>query len=148
MVRFTVNRSPRDSRRLYPDPTGVQGAVGPLRVYWLEVNGTTPARQEYEKYKVKPRLAAALTNIDTLLAAKIRVPQSKMETVSKSGIRLWEIKVPPRGRQIFRFFAYQENDWDLFVAYVVMKKSQGLREGWKELAASRVKHALEEGGPL
>jgi hypothetical protein len=143
-----MNRTSRDSRRLYPDPVGALRAVGPLSVYWLEVNGTTPARETYEKRAKKPQVLAALTAIDYLLAGRVPVPRTKMESFTKNGIKLYEIKAPPTGKQIFRLLAYRESDWNMFVAYANIKRSQSLPEDWKTVAASRIRDALKEGRPL
>jgi hypothetical protein len=143
-----VNRSPRDARRLYPDPTGNQAAYGPLRVYWLEVNGATAARSDYEAWPNKPQVLAALTMIDRLLAGSILIPKNKMESLVQDGIKMYEIKAPPRGRQIYRLLAYRESEWDLFVAFAKEKKTQELPDSWKETAANRIRAALREGRPL
>src|SRR5665213_3836179 len=47
-VESTVNRSPRGSRQIYPDAE--QPAYGPLKVFWLEVGGRTPAREALDGY--------------------------------------------------------------------------------------------------
>lgn len=147
MVALEVNRSPRRSRQLYPPATGGAGP-GVLKVYWLEVGGVTPAKSDYDAWGSKPQVLAALTMIDQLVSSGIPVPKSKVESFVHDKVKLVEIKAPPRGKSIFRLLAYREKDWDVFVAFAREKKTQSLPGNWKATAASRVKQALAEGGPL
>jgi len=112
------------------------------------VDGLTPARRDYEKYDQKPRVLAALTILDMTLGQDSTGRSSKLETFVHRGVRLWEIKAPERGSRIFRLLAYRESDWDLFVAFAKEKRSQQIPAQWKDTAASRVKAAQDEGGPL
>jgi hypothetical protein len=93
---------------------------------------------------------AKLTMIDRILADNpgAILTKNQLESFEYDGIKLIEIKAPPRGKQIFRLLAYREKDWDLFVAVADVKRSTALPAGWKDTAANRVKDALKEGLPL
>jgi hypothetical protein len=144
-----VNRSPRKDRQLYPDPNGESGAPHVLVVYWLEVDGKTPAKDEYAKIKNQPQVMAALTAMDQLLQSDRRIiPTTIMETFTHRGIKLIEIKAPKTGKLITRMLAYRDSNWVLFVAFVRQKKSQSLPDDWKDTAANRIKRSRDEGGEL
>jgi hypothetical protein len=117
-------------------------------MYWLEVGGATPAKDEYQELPNRPQVLAALRTIDSLLAMKRPVPRVFMESFTEGGVKLWEIKAPQRGKVISRLLAYRESDWNMFVAFAKSKKSNELPLSWKRTASARVRNALREGEPL
>ena len=147
-VNLKVNHSPRRDRQLYPDPNAESNEHHALAVYLLEVGGSTPAKDDYDKLPNRPQILAAFTMIDKLLKQGMLVPTTFMESFVEGGIKLWEIKAPQRGRNISRLLAYREKDWNLFVAFARAKKSQQLPPTWKKTARERVRNALAEGEPL
>lgn len=147
-VNLKVNRTPRLDRQLYPDPRVVGREVHVLAMYWLEVGGATPAKDEYERLPNRPQVLAALKTIDSLLMEKRPVPKVFVESFTESGVKLWEIKAPQRGKVISRLLAYRESDWNMFVAFAQSKKSNELPLPWKRSASARVRNALREGVPL
>jgi hypothetical protein len=147
-VNLKVNRTPRRHRQLYPNPSSGAGQGHKLAVFWLEVGGVRPAEAEYETLSNHVQVLAALTAIDVLLMQNRPVPKSRWESFTEGGIKLWEIKAPPRGKNISRLLAYRESDWNMFVAFAGAKKSQDLPSPWKRKARDRVRDALSEGGDL
>lgn len=141
-----MNRTSRHDRQVYPDEDGKDEHA--LYVYWLEVGGTTPAKEEYSQLPNIPQVLGALTMIDSMLSQKRPVPKTFMESFTEAGIKLWEIKAPQRGKNISRLLAYRESNWNMFVALARAKKSQEIPPAWKKTACDRVKSALREGGHL
>ena len=118
-------------------------------VYWLEVGGKTPAKDEFEQLPNVQQIFSALTTIDSLLMENRNVPKIFMESFTENNTKLLEIKAPQRGKMISRLLAYRESDWNIFVAFFARtKKSQDLPPPWKKVAADRVRNALNEGTPL
>jgi hypothetical protein len=147
-VNLKVNRTPREHRQVYPDPSREDVGRHKLMVYWLEVGGKTPAKDEFEQLPNVPKIFAALATIDSLLLENRNVPKIFMESFTENNIKLLEIKAPQRGKMISRLLAYRESEWNIFVAFAQAKKSQDLPAPWKKVAADRVKNALNEGRPL
>jgi hypothetical protein len=147
-VNLKVNRTPREHRQLYPDPGRKDPGPHKLTVYWLEVGGSTPAKDEFGQLPNAPKVVATLTMIDTFLLQGRNVPKTFMESFVEGDVKLLEIKAPQRGKMISRLLAYRESDWTIFVALAKVKKSQDLPLAWKRLAADRISRALNEGRPL
>lgn len=143
-----MNRKPLAERQIYHDIDTCVTCRHKLAVYYLQVGNDLPAKDEYEKLPNRPQVIAALTVIDTLLMEGFPIPKNRAESFNHKGIKLWEIKAPQRGKMISRLLAYRESEWNMFVALARQKKSQELRDSWKDTASDRVKRALSEGGSL
>jgi hypothetical protein len=119
-----------------------------LQVYWLALPGNALlAKRDYDKKVDETEVMAALAAIDRLLVAGEPIPPSRMQKVTVKGVALWEFKAPPRGRLIYRLLCHRGEDWEFYVAYAGVKKSQDLPQPWKEAAAARIKQSLGAGGP-
>ena len=125
-VNLKVNRTRRVHRQVYPDPNREDDGGHKLMVYWLEIGGSTPAKDEFKELPNIPKILSALTMIDSFLMENRPVPKVFMESFTEGNIKLLEIKAPQRGKMISRLLAYQESDWNIFIALARNKKSQDL----------------------
>ena len=148
-VNLKVNHSSRRDRQLYPDPDAESKKDRHvLAAYWLEVGGSTPAKDEYVKLPNIPQVLSALTMIDNFLMQGKPIPKTFMESFTEGGTKILEIKAPQRGTRISRLLAYRESEWNIFIALAREKKSNQLPPGWKKTAHERIRDALAEGKPL
>ena len=150
-VNLKVNRKPLRERQIYHDMTmcaDLGTCQHKLALYYLQVGKDMPAKDEFAKLPNRPQVLAALTTIDQLLKQGRAVPPRFMQPITHKNVKLWEIKAPQRGNQISRLLAYRESGWSMFLAFAREKKSQTLRDSWKETACDRIKRALKEDDAL
>lgn len=107
-----------------------------------------PAKKEYEQVIDPDDADGSFRAIDRFLEGGKPVPKTLIDPLQiGSGMKVWAIKAPQRGKVIGRIYCYRAGDWDLYAVMCKRKRDQTVRDEWKKTMRERIRRSLASGGP-
>jgi hypothetical protein len=115
-----------------------------LKVRFLP--GCKAAQDEWKSVDHEKLLASLDAAEGQLVGPAKRVRGERLVKIEDvPGGAIYELKGPPRGKNINRALCFNPRGWELFVVFAAVKKSTELPSRWVKTARDRIRRAQDEG---